>query len=60
MNNMRGTLKSTYQNIYKKAIVENDLRNGRIATMAQKFRDTDRKILILVNKSMDYFKIATF
>ncbi len=38
---------SHYQNIYKKAIVENPVRNNCIASLAKKFADQGRTVLIL-------------
>jgi len=48
INNMRGLRKSSYANVYKQAIIENEYRNDQIVQMANRFINSDRKILILV------------
>lgn len=50
VDNMRGITKSSYANIYKQAIVENEYRNNRIITFAELFRERGRKVLILVKQ----------
>jgi superfamily II DNA or RNA helicase len=50
INNMRGMGKTSYANVYKQAIVENEARNAEIVTMARRFYESDRKILILVKQ----------
>ena len=50
MNNMRGIGKSPYVTVYKKAIVENEMRNNSILNFANYFRSQGRKILILVKQ----------
>lgn len=50
INNMRGMRKTSYANIYKQAIVENEVRNNIIVTMANRFYKSGRKILILVKQ----------
>lgn len=46
-NNMKGSSKSSYVNIYKEAIVQNDLRNAYIAQQAKKLAHEGRSVLIL-------------
>jgi len=49
VKNKYGVLKShTYQEIYKEAIVENDMRNGYISKIAKSMCDQDKMTLILV------------
>ena len=50
VSNMRGLGRSSYPNVYRQAIVENELRNNMIVTMAIRFRDEGRKVLILVKQ----------
>jgi len=50
INNMRGLRKTTYANIYKQAIVENEARNAQIVLMANSYYQAGRKILILVKQ----------
>ncbi len=50
INNMRGMRKTTYANVYKQAIVENEARNAQIVTTARRFYESGRKILILVKQ----------
>ena len=50
INNMRGMGKTSYANVYKQAIVENEARNAQIVTMARRFYESGRKILILVKQ----------
>jgi len=47
IKNMKGFKKSTYQEIYKYAIVENTLRNEHISKIAKTMRDNGRIVLIL-------------
>lgn len=50
ISNLRGLKKTSYANIYKQAIVENEYRNNQIVQMATRFKDSGRKILILVKQ----------
>jgi superfamily II DNA or RNA helicase len=50
IDNMRGTKKLRYANVYKQAIVENEFRNSQIVEMASRFLEGGRKILILVKQ----------
>lgn len=51
VKNKYGTLKShTYQEVYKEAIVENDLRNGYISKIANSMAQQEKMILILVRQ----------
>lgn len=50
MDNMRGLGRSSYAQIYKQAIVENELRNEYIVRFAVRSRDRGRKVLILVKQ----------
>lgn len=50
ISNMRGFKKASYPNVYRQAIVENEFRNNKIVQMATRFRDSERKILILVKQ----------
>lgn len=50
MSNMRGMKRTSYPNIYKQAIVENEMRNNQIVVMARRFYESGRKILILVKQ----------
>lgn len=50
MANMRGMQKASYANIYKQAIVENELRNSKIIEMANRFKNSGRKVLVLVKQ----------
>ena len=50
INNMRGLRKSSYANVYKQAIIENEYRNNQIVQMANRFINGNRKILILVKQ----------
>jgi len=50
IDNMRGMRNTTYANVYKKAIVENEARNAQIVNLATRYYDSGRKILILVKQ----------
>jgi superfamily II DNA or RNA helicase/intein/homing endonuclease len=50
IDNMRGLKKMSYANVYKQAIVENEKRNAQIVTIANRFYNSGRKILILVKQ----------
>jgi superfamily II DNA or RNA helicase len=50
ISNMRGLRRTSYANVYKQAIVENEHRNSQIVQMANRFISADRKILILVKQ----------
>jgi len=50
INNMRGMKRTSYANVYKQAIVENEMRNNQIVLMAKRFYESGRKILILVKQ----------
>lgn len=51
VKNKYGTLKShTYQEVYKEAIVENNLRNGYISKITQSMVQQDKMTLILVRQ----------
>ena len=56
INNMRGLRKSSYANIYKQAIVENEFRNNQVVEMTERFKISGRKILILI-KQINHGKI---
>lgn len=47
MDNMKGQKYTSYPNVYKRAIVENDLRNDTISQIAIELLKQGRKILIL-------------
>jgi superfamily II DNA or RNA helicase len=50
INNMRGMRKTSYANVYKQAIVENEARNAQIVTIARRFYESGRKVLVLVKQ----------
>ena len=50
MNNMRGIKLNSYAEIYKAAIVENELRNLYIKNLCKSFYDQGRNILVLVKQ----------
>lgn len=56
VKNMKNVKKTSYPNIYKYAIVENEMRNNWISNMTKSFYEQDRKILILV-KQIQHGKI---
>ena len=50
INNMRGMRSTSYANVYKQAIVENEARNAQIIKLAQSWYSQGRKVLILVKQ----------
>ena len=56
IDNMKGLRKTSYANIYKQAIVDNEYRNAQIVSMARRFYESERKVLILV-KQIEHGKL---
>lgn len=52
ISNMRGIKKTSYPNVYKYAIVENEFRNERIRVIAEGLREQGRNVLILCKQIM--------
>lgn len=50
ISNMWGIGKSSYAEIYKRAVVQNEVRNSRILQLSEEFRRRGRKVLILVKQ----------
>jgi superfamily II DNA or RNA helicase len=50
IKNMKGVHASSYSNVYKIGIVENEERNEKIAFLANKMREDGRNVLILVKQ----------
>lgn len=48
ISNMRGLAQNSYANIYKSAVVENEMRNSRIVQFSTEFQRMNRRVLILV------------